>query len=105
RLLTPSETVNGVTVGAINQDWVREADRRQARINIDPFPPIHAPNPSSALGPGFAKSMKPDIMMPGAREHLNVVLNDGHIRVSPARASRAAGLKVAAPPRDGIEAA
>lgn len=105
RLLTPSETVNGVTVGAINQDWVREADRRQARINIDPFPHIHASNPSSALGPGYAKSVKPDILMPGARERLNVVQNDGHIRVVPARASRAAGLKVAAPPRDGIEAA
>ncbi len=103
RLLTPSETINGVTVGAANHDWV--PGRRQAQINVDPFPHLRAPNPSSALGPGFAKAVKPDILMPGAREHLNVVLNDGHIRVSPARASRAAGLKVAAPPRNGIEAA
>ena len=106
RLLTPSETINGVTVGATNHDWVpREDRRRQARINVDPFPHLDAPNPSSALGPGFARAVKPDILMPGAREHLNVVLSDGHIRVSPAHVSRAAGLKVAAPPRDGVEAA
>ncbi len=83
-----------------NADFGKEITRW-----VDPFPHLRAPNPSSALGPGFAKAVKPDILMPGAREHLNVVLNDGHIRVSPSRASRAAGLKVAAPPRDGIEAA
>jgi hypothetical protein len=78
--------------------------RTRASVLFFPFPHFNAPNPSSALGPGFAKAVKPDILMPGAREHLNVVLSDGYIRVLPAQASRAAGLKVAAPPRDGIEA-
>jgi hypothetical protein len=62
-------------------------------------------NPSSALGPGFADSVKPDILMPAAREHLRVVGSGGGIVVSPAGAARGAGLKGAAPPRPGMEGA
>lgn len=65
RLFSPSETLNGVTVGACNDDGVSEADRRLGRVNVDPYPQWRAANPSSALGPGFALSVKPDILMPG----------------------------------------
>jgi len=68
RMFSPSEAINAVTVGASNDDWVSAADRRAARTIIDPFPGIRAANPSSALGPGFARSVKPDILMPGGRE-------------------------------------
>nr|WP_242690001.1 S8 family serine peptidase [Paracoccus fontiphilus] len=70
---------------------------------IDPFPAHVAANPSSSLGPGFARSVKPDILMPGSREHMACVGNHGHIDIRPAQASRGAGLKVAAPPRVGRE--
>jgi hypothetical protein len=60
-------------------------------------------NPSSALGPGFALSVKPDILMPGSRERLRVIRSHGYIEVTPAGASRSAGLKVAAPPKGGRE--
>jgi len=103
RLISPSETINGVTVGASNDDWVPGVDRGLARINIDPFPGIRAANPSSALGPGFAQAVKPDIIMPGGREHLQLVHSEAHIFVRPAQAGRPGGLKVAAPPRGGIE--
>lgn len=103
RLFSPAETVNGVTVGACNDDAVPPVHRTQARTNIDPYPGLRMANPSSALGPGFASSVKPDILMPGAREHLRVVRNHTHVDVQPAGASRGAGLKVAAPPRDGRE--
>jgi len=103
RLLSPSETVNGLTVGACNSDAVPPADRALARAVTDPFPQLDAANPSSSLGPGFARSVKPDILMPGAREHMLVVRNHDHIEVAPAGASRGAGLKVAAPPRLGRE--
>ena len=59
-------------------------------------------NPSSALGPGFASSVKPDVLFP-AREHLVFVRNEPRLEVRPAAASRAAGLRVAAPPVGGRE--
>lgn len=103
RMFSPAETVNGVTVGAYNTDGVLPRDRILARSFIDPFPDHAAANPSSTLGPGFARSVKPDILMPGAREHMQVVRNHGHIEVRPGQASRGAGLKVAAPPSGGRE--
>lgn len=103
RLLSPAETVNGITVGASNEDAVSPADRATARVNVDPYPNLRISNPSSALGPGFALSVKPDIIMPGAREHLRVVRNHAYIDVAPAKSSRSAGIRVAAPPRDGRE--
>lgn len=103
RLFSPSETVNGITVGGFNADAVSTAERALARSFVDPYPDHIATNPSSTLGPGFAHSVKPDILMPGAREHMQVVRNHTHIEVRPAGASRGAGLKVAAPPRDGRE--
>lgn len=102
RLLSPSETINGLTVGARNIDWVSEADRRLARTNVNPYGEIDTANPSSALGPGFAGAVKPDILMPGGCEHLQVVGGGAGITVRPTGPSRGAGLKVAAPPRGGI---
>lgn len=101
RLLSPSETVNGVTVGAANIDAVTPADRMATR-NVDPFPSITTSNPSSALGPGFAKSVKPDILMPGAKEHMTFVASGTTLSIKPSSAARAHGLKVAAPPRNGV---
>jgi hypothetical protein len=101
RLLSPSETVNGITVGAANLDAVQDVDRRGARGRVDPFFPLRMANPSSALGPGFANSVKPDILMPGSREHLSMVSSGRTLSVKPSGAGRPHGIKVAAPPREG----
>ncbi len=101
RLLSPSESVNGVTVGAANLDGVSSNDR-QATPNVDPFPNLTTSNPSSALGPGFAKSVKPDILMPGAKEHVSFVATGIVPSIRPSGAARAHGLKVASPPRNGV---
>lgn len=103
RLFSPAETVNGLTVGACNIDAVSPEDRKLARAIVDPYEERLMSNPSSALGPGFALAVKPDILLPGAREHLRVVDNDPHIFVVPASPGRANGLRVAAPPLDGRE--
>ena len=68
RLFSPAETVNGLTIGAWNDDAVSPADRATARVNVDPYGARRMTNPSSALGPGFALSVKPDVLLPGARE-------------------------------------
>lgn len=103
RLLSPAETLNGVTVGASNDDAVPPGDRALARLLIDPYPGHRTSNPSSSLGPGFANAVKPDILMPGARKHLQVVRTHDHIDVRPNRPTRGAGLRVAAPPANGRE--
>jgi len=103
RLLSPAETVNGLTVGACNEDAVSIADRATARVNVDPYGKYTMANPSSALGPGFALSVKPDVLMPGGHEHLRLVSSHDPFTVRPAQPARAAGLRVAAPPRGGQE--
>jgi len=105
RLFSPAETVNGVTVGACNLDDVAEPDRAvAARSSVEPYPNMEMANPSSAQGPGYGASVKPDILMPGARERLMMLGNPGGVlRVEPARLSRSAGLKVAAPPTPSDE--
>jgi hypothetical protein len=101
RLLSPSETINGISVGAANIDAVSDVDRRRAVGRADPYHPLITANPSSALGPGFASSVKPDILMPGSREHLSMVSSGETLSVRPSSAGRPHGLKVAAPPRPG----
>lgn len=106
KIIAPAESVNGVTVGACNQDDVSLPHRQAARSLIDPYPSLPMANPSSRLGPGFGTAVKPDLLMPGAHEHLAITRSGrAAIEVEPSGPSRAAGLKVAAPPRAGIEAA
>jgi hypothetical protein len=101
RLLSPSETVNGISVGAANIDDVSAAERRSARGRVDPYQSMITANPSSGLGPGFSNSVKPDILLPGSREHLMMVSSGTTLSVKPSGAARPHGLKVAAPPREG----
>lgn len=104
RLLSPAESINSVTVGAANVDAVSVANRRmKTAMSVDPFPNLITSNPSSALGPGFANSVKPDVLMQGAKEHLRFTTSGSAILVRPSGAARAHGLKVAAPPRNGAE--
>lgn len=104
RIISPAESINAVTVGSSNQDSVPAAYRMGAAALIDPYPELLISNTSSALGPGFGRSVKPDILMPGSKERLTVVRSDGGpIEVRPAGPSRACGIKVAAPGSDRSE--
>jgi len=97
RLISPAETVNGLTVGAQHRDWITPGSGT-ASLNINPYPWDDMVNPSSRQGPGFARSVKPDILMAGGREHLRMISNSEGMCASPIQASRFFGLKVAAPP-------
>jgi hypothetical protein len=101
KLLSPSEAVNALTIGGANSDSVSDAERRMARANVDPFPAIAMSNASSALGPGFAGSVKPDVLLPGAKEHLAISASGAGLWLRPTSGMRPFGLKVAAPPRGG----
>lgn len=63
RLLSPAESINGLTVGAIHHD-----ETRQVRVNtfIDPFTSL-LPSPISAFGSGYRRSIKPEMLLHGGR--------------------------------------
>ena len=99
-LLSPAETLNGLTVGAVHSDCSTIPDGYRL---IDPFVADGFPNVASAHGPGFRGSVKPDILMPGGRQslsermgtdHKNVVLQVNDVRV-------ALGQRVAWPAEQG----
>ena len=103
RLYAPAESINAITVGAANIDAVSDADRATATANIDPYGPLPMPNPTSALGPGFSNSIKPDLLFPGSREHLLCIASGDSLQVRASPSAKPHGLKVAAPPARGRE--
>ena len=64
RILSPSESVNALTVAAMHSD----ASTSGSGSLIDVFRDRALPSPINALGPGFRRSVKPDILMPGGRQ-------------------------------------
>ena len=74
RVLSPSETLNGITVGATHED----ASSWPPGYLLGPF--IHEGLPSviSAHGPGYRRAVKPDILMPGGRQPLSEKLGNSH---------------------------
>lgn len=64
RLLPPSEAVNALTIGANPDDGSvpSDGDPRRELIRSP-----HLPAPYSALGLGYRRSIKPDVLMPGGR--------------------------------------
>lgn len=75
RLLSPAETFNGITVGASHED----ASTRDVIPNlINPFSRVGLPSTISAQGPGYRRTIKPDILLPGGRQLLSEKLGNTH---------------------------
>ena len=74
RLLSPAETLNGVTVGALHMD----ASISKNTSLIDPFVSSGMPNVASAHGPGYRRAIKPDLSLPGGRQFLTEKLGTTH---------------------------
>ncbi|MFC5506401.1 S8 family peptidase [Bosea massiliensis] len=64
-LISPAQTFNGITVGAIHCDAAGAAAFTAA---IDPFGPLRMTNLGSRLGFGVDGAVKPDIVLPGGRQ-------------------------------------
>lgn len=78
-LLSPAEAINVVTVGARHADNVQAAAAR----GIDPFHLTDLPNVSSALGTGANRCAKPDVLMNGGRERLQMKSSRDPVKVMP----------------------
>jgi hypothetical protein len=100
RLLSPSEAINSLTVGGCYDDNA-EANGTPP-MAIAPYTNNHLPNPSSALGLGFHRGIKPELLFPGGREQMRTRRNHAPIEVKPVGSPvRYFGIKAAAPGRPG----
>jgi len=76
RLLSPAESLNSVTVGALHSDAAGEYLQHLPRIDLMPQEAIFSP--AMRLGHGFRRSIKPEVLFPGGRQlyqtpHMNGV--------------------------------
>ena len=86
RLLSPAETINGITIGAVHHDVSRPTESSNL---FDPYPPLPPetlftnaqpaiPSVYSAHGPGHRRIIKPDLLLPGGRQFLSEKLGNTH---------------------------
>lgn len=62
RILSPSESVNAVTVASIHDD---DSDAGAPAATIDPYPHGGYPSPLNRIGLGFKRGVKPDVLFEG----------------------------------------
>ena len=91
KLLSPAESINGLTVGALNAD----ASQNVYFSNLfDPFQ-SELPSPVSPFGSGYRGSIKPDFLAPGGRVLYDTSIGSNNIE--PRNRSIAPGHQAAAP--------
>ncbi len=81
QLLSPSEAINSLTVGAAHRDHVQQLGFLP--LSINPHENPFLPNMSSALGTGFKRSIKPEILVPGGAEYISASSTNAPIKVRP----------------------
>ena len=91
KLLSPAESINGLTVGALHTD----ASQNVYLGNFfDPFQ-SDLPSPVSSFGAGYRRSIKPDFIAPGGRVLYDTSIGSNHIELR--NRSIAPGHQAAAP--------
>lgn len=65
RLLSPAESLNAITVGALHAD---ESSDYQLRHRLDLMPEEYSFSPAMCLGHGFRRGIKPEVLFPGGRQ-------------------------------------
>lgn len=96
KLLSPAETINGISVGAIHLDKAQVQAACQ-RNRIDPFGrPL--PSPVSAFGSGYRRAIKPDVVFYGGRQWYRLPLQPTNpVTIEPAIFRTTPGNKIASP--------
>lgn len=92
-LLSPSEALNPLTIGAVHADDVAPGVPNR---NLDPYPDGDMPIISSAVGLGHRRVVKPDLLLPGGRQRLRFRANPP-LTLAPMRQAQGFGLRVASP--------
>jgi hypothetical protein len=100
RLLSPSEAVNALTIGACYSDHV--AGDGGPAMAVGPYESTFLPNLSSAMGLGFRRGIKPELLFPGGREQVRTNSSHAPIEVRPVGSpNRFFGIRAARPGRAG----
>ncbi|MFO6453034.1 MULTISPECIES: S8 family peptidase [unclassified Aeromicrobium] len=94
-LLAPADAINAVTVGALNDDGA--GDVPVTGYQFDPADGTLIVSPTSGLGSGHHRSVKPDVIAPGGRSRFMLPMVGGATEIHPATQSALGpGIKVAA---------
>ncbi|MCX6569830.1 MAG: S8 family peptidase [Candidatus Aminicenantes bacterium] len=94
KLLSPAESINGLTVGAVHHDASQVA---HPGTRFDPFEQI-LPSPVSAFGSGYRRAVKPDMVFNGGKQWYRLPLRPAElITIEPAIFRTTPGNKVASP--------
>lgn len=94
KLLSPAESINGLTVGAVHHDASQVA---HPGTRFDPFE-MALPSPVSAFGNGYRRAVKPDIVFRGGKQWYQLPLRPADpIAIEPAIFRTSPGNKVASP--------
>lgn len=97
RLLSPAESINALTVGALHEDAA--GDTYPLGYRVDPWGSPGRPSPVSAQGRGVRRSIKPDLVVAGGRQLYTGSYGNSQPMVEPSRATaHPPGVAVAAPP-------
>ncbi len=95
RLLTPAESINALTVGALHAD---ASGDYVSGHRVDVLGGALLPSPVSAMGRGVRRSVKPDIHTPGGRQLFTVDLSSSaSTRLTASASTLAPGLRAASP--------
>ncbi|MFC1451983.1 S8 family peptidase [Verrucomicrobiota bacterium] len=99
RLMAPAEAVNAVTVAASHEDQSAFTESDEMIDAVD----AGSPSPYNAMGLGFGRAIKPDLMFPGGRlcYHVNRSAHDAVSLVPSISIVRPPGQRVAHPGRAG----
>jgi len=93
RLLSPAESINGLTVGAIHHD---SSQNGPIGYLVDVFESA-LPSPVSAFGTGYRRAIKPDLLFSGGRVLYSQSLGSGNTSLQLSNRRISPGNQVAAP--------
>lgn len=94
RILSPAESINSLTVGALHFD---NSEYNPFPDIVDPFSNDYTlPSPVSALGSGYRRSIKPDLVFYGGKQLYRKSIDSNKISLVPVGYIVSPGNKVAA---------
>ncbi len=99
RLLSPAESLNSLTIAATHDDETTHVPPNW----IDPFQRGSFPSAINAQGPGYRRTIKPDLLMSGGRVVLSEIAGNtnGNVTMNPFQYASAPGQLVAVPGSQG----